>query len=197
MASDPPSSDEEYWTEKALTDRRTQLATVRAAAASWKTLFSAAVGVFSTAAFAGGLPTLAKLPEPWQVIVKGATLIAVLAMLGATVFSGMASGAGLRVSSDQSWQGTQAAHKRAAERAVQRLRTAKLCGAVAAALVLAGSAVIFWVGEAAPKPQPPTVVAVVDGTAVCGKLATSGGALAAGTVPLTKVDSLMIVAACP
>ncbi len=191
-------SDPDFWGERALSVRRNQLETVRAAASSWKNLFSAVLGAFSAAAFAGGLPTLTKLTEPLQTIVKAATLVAVVAFLGATVFSSLAAGAGLRLTSDQSWQGTQADHKSAAALAIKRLDAAKLCGVIAAVLVLAGSAVIFWVGEAAPKPQPPTVVAVLDGNAVCGKLAAStGGALMAGTVPLTKVDSLMIVATCP
>lgn len=194
-----PTSDPEFWGEKAQTLRRTQLESVRSAATNWKNLFAALLSVFTTASIAGGgLPTLTKLAQPLQTIVKGATLIAVLAVFGATVLASLASGAGLRLTSDQSWQGTHAAHKSAAEQALRQLSAAKLCGVIAAVLVLSGSAVIFWVGEAAPHPRPPSVVAVLDGTAVCGTLATaSSGALTAGSVPLTAVDNIMIVPACP
>ena len=189
------SEEVEFWKQQVLTRNRDQLATVSKAATAWSALFTAVLGVFSTAAFAGGLTAVDRLEGPWAGVVKGATLLAVLLALAATVFAGLASGASASVTNDSTWDGQRDWVKSQATRAFERLQLAKRFGVAAGSVVLLGSAGVLLAGEA--DPQAPTVVVVVGGRALCGPLTTTGNGLAVGGTALTTVTSLTVVEACP
>lgn len=192
-------TEEEFWRQQVLEGRRTQLEAVRKAATSWSELFAAVLSLFGTVTFAGGLASLEDLEEGLQTPVKLATLAAALLMLSATVLAGLASGHSAATTSDNTWQGMRTSTNKRADRAREFLSYAKICGLGAGVIVLLGSAVILLAGEAAaPAKTAPTVVAIVDGEAVCGALkAGSDGALMVDDVPLRSVSTVEVVDACP
>jgi hypothetical protein len=97
---------------------------------------------------------------------------------------------------DTTWDGLRAHSEHAAQAALDQLRLAKAAGLVAGVLVLAGSAAILIAGPAPASPTAPTVIAVVDGKAVCGQL-RSGSSLSVGSTVLERVTNLVVVPACP
>ncbi|MEO6997201.1 MAG: hypothetical protein ABI112_03880 [Terracoccus sp.] len=192
------SGEVEFWKQQVLTRNRDQLTTVSKAATAWSALFTGALGLFGTVAFAGGLTAVHRVDDPWSGVVKTATLVAVVLALAATVLAGLASGASVSVTNDSTWDGQRDWVKSQAARAYGRLRLAKRFGGAAAAALLFGSTVVLFAGEAVPSlPSAPTVVVVIDGRAVCGPLTSTASGLAVGGTLLTKVSSVTVVDACP
>lgn len=192
MSSEQEETD--YWKSQVLHAVRNELETVQKAASAWATLFTAVLGVFGTVTFAGGLTALDDLPGPFQSWAKGATILAAGATLVAIVLSSRASGTMPDLTNDTTWDGFRLKNEEAAQRALRNLGRAKKAGVVAAVMVLLGSSTVLLVGSAAP--GVPTVIAVVDGRAVCGKL-TGGEPISVGSTPLTNVTNLTIVSRCP
>ena len=78
-----------------------------------------------------------------------------------------------------------------------QLLIAKSLGFLAAVLVLVGSSLVLFIDKDTTAPKAPTVVAVVDGSAVCGTLSVTSDGAAVGGKPLSgAVTSFTIVAAC-
>jgi hypothetical protein len=194
-----PEQEWNYW-DSQLTDlRHNQLKTVQSAAAAWSKLFAALLAIFGTVAFAGGLTTIDKLPSPWDVVAKVGTLIAAAAAIAATYMAARASDT-LSVSDRPAIDALtlRQAVSDAAHESVHWLSLAKIAGAIAVGIVLAGSGLIVVVGEAGDTPTVPTVVAVVDGHAYCGKLKKLDGALAVRGHELNRsVTAVTPVADCP
>lgn len=67
----------------------------------------------------------------------------------------------------------------------------------AGALVLAGSLMVLWAGEKSDPAKAPSVVGIVDGKLVCGKLTKndSGNIAIGGTTG--EVTQITPVTACP
>jgi hypothetical protein len=194
-----PAQEWAYWDTKSTDLRHGQLETVQTIAANWEKLFGAVIGIFGTVAFAGGLTTIDKLPSPLDLIIKIATLVAVAFTLCATYFAATAA-RGLSASeiSELDADSLRERNEAAAKSAADALGRAKTTGLIAALIVLLGSAAILLSGEAGTKTDPPNVVAIVAGRAVCGKLATSQGQLSVDHVPLARAtSSLTVVAKCP
>jgi hypothetical protein len=190
------SPEEVYWRGRVASAQHDELETVRKGAAAWTTLFTAVIGVFGTVAFASGLPALDDLDEKLQDPVKWATIAAGVLALVATVMAGIAAGPSLKKSSDSSWQGMRTRTRDSARTALTLLNIAKILGGVAAAIVFVGSVVIFLSGEAPG--SAPKLVAVVNGTAVCGPLGTaSDGAAKVGSTPLAGASYIVVVTRCP
>jgi hypothetical protein len=73
----------------------------------------------------------------------------------------------------------------------------KMLALIAGLLVLEGSALVLWLGEATEDPKVASVAGIVDGQLVCGRLERSGnGAISVGNTT-GDVTGLITVAACP
>jgi hypothetical protein len=195
MASD--EEDYEYWEDKVTALQRTQLDTVNAAATAWRTLFGALLGIFTAVAFAGGLTTIDNLAQPWDSIMKVATLVALVLAIGATYFANRASGSisvELIHNQDPLYLRNRTANLAAEART--NLGRAKPLGVLAVGIVIAGSAIVLLIGPA--KPGAPDVLLVQGGQATCGSLARQSGRLTVGTTPLSaNVSQMTIVSSCP
>ena len=192
------SEDEVFWRAQATAAKHQELENVRKAATAWTALFTAVVGVFSTVAFAGGLPALDDLDPTWQDPVKYATVVALALALTATILAGIATGPSAKTTDDSSWKGTRNRARDAARNARTQLRISKFLGAVAAAVILGGSVAIFFAGATAPKAKLPSLIAVVGGKAVCGPLTKgSDGQAKVGQESLAGATSILVVSACP
>lgn len=191
--------EKKYWQGVRLDRERKQLENVQKAASTWSALLSAVLGAFSTAAFVGGITSLDKLGDPWAAYAKVGTLIAAVCLLAAIVLASRATGTStVELVPSKSWIDLRAGMPGVVGKAVDRLNLAKFFGFLAAAVILVGSTIVFWQGEKAPDPpKPPTVVAVVDGTAVCGQLTAVGAELLVGSTTLENVSNFTVVAACP
>ena len=190
-------TEEEFWTQQVIEGRRGQLATVRKSATAWSGLFGAVLGVFGVVAFSGGLTALEDLPSQYQTPVRVVTIAAATLALAATVLSGWAAGYPIKPTNDNTWQGLRNTTNSRAETARVELLIAKSLGFLAAVLVLLGSSMVLFIDKDTPAPKPPTVVAVVDGSAVCGTLSITSEGAAVGGTPLTgAVTSFTVVAAC-
>lgn len=197
----PATPEEEwtYWDTKATELRRTQLGTVQASATKWSALMTALLGVFGTVAFAGGLTTIDKLGHPWDRVAKilttAAAASAVLAIVALALAAGgllVSRGPGLTATSVRDRQTTQL------QRGLKRLHVGRLCAVLDAALVIAGSTIVLWAGEAKSTSSSGTFLAVVDGKAVCGPLTKdANGALVIGGATLKKVTQLVPTSSCP
>jgi hypothetical protein len=186
-------TEEEFWTQQVIEGRRDQLANVRKSATAWSGLFGAVLAVFGTVAFAGGLTALEDLPSQHASLVRVMTMAAAVLALGATVSSGYP----ISPTNDNTWQGRRNTTNARAETARVELLIAKSLGFLAAVLVLVGSSLVLFTDKDTPAPKPPTVVAVVDGSAVCGTLSiTSDGATVGGTPLSGAVTSFTVVTAC-
>lgn len=194
-----PAEESKYWRTKSETLRRTQLETIQKAATGWSALLGALLGIFGAAAFAGGLTTIDKLAEPWATVAKGLTVAAALAGITATYRAAQAAGSlspgpSNELDSDSIRERSTAA----ANTAFMRLRSAKFFTVIAAALVFIGSGIVLFAGEASTTKEPPTVVAVVAGTAACGAISEEDGVLVVDGTPLAaEVESITVVEACP
>ena len=191
-------AEEKYWRDQVASARHGQLEMVRKAATGWSALFGGLLGIFGTAAFAGGLPTLDDLPETLRQWLIVATIAAAVLIFLALVLAGIAAGPNPRRVWHSDWKSERKFQTTAAERASDLLKRSRIAGALAVFVVVAGSVAILIVGkeDAAPKPTP--MVAVVDGRAVCGPLASDlSGGLAIGEVSLVGVASLIQVDSCP
>ena len=195
-----PEEEWEYWDLKNDELRRTQLETVQKAASNWSTLFGALVGVFGVVSFAGGLTTIDKLESPLDDIALGLTIAAALLWVIATYLSAQASGdLSPGEVSELDATALQRRTEEAAATAFDRLKVAKVVGTIGVALVLFGTLLVLVADEAEQEKSPPTVVAVVDGSAVCGKLSSGpDGTLSVDDLSLgAAVESLTIVTKCP
>ena len=193
-----PTEQEEanYWKDQVLKGTRGELETVQKAAAAWSTLFTAILGIFGTVTFAGGLTALDDLPSTWRPWIKGSTIMAAGATLIAIIFASRASGTMPKRTNDTTWDGFRRSSEAAAQQALKDLGMAKKAGLVAAGLVLVGSSAVLLAGPKEASTEVPTVVVVVDGKALCGKLA-GGTPLMVGTTALTNVTTLTVVSGCP
>lgn len=186
----------EYWKGQVIQRVRGELEAVQKAAAAWSALFTAAIGVFGTVTFAGGLTGLEDLNPTLRPWVKGATVLAALATLVAVVYASMASGSMPKHTDDTTWDTHRGNSEAAAQTALGHLKVAKRAGVMAAVLVLGGSAAVLLAGPDDTPAGGPSVVAVINGQAVCGKL-TKGAPLSVGTTPLVNVTSLTVLTSCP
>lgn len=196
-----PEEEWEYWDKKATELRRGELSTVESSATKWSALMAALLGVFGTVAFAGGLTTLDKLGKPWSTLAKGLTSAAAISALAAIILLSLAAG-GLLVTKQPGFTPNRLRERFAtgASTSLRWLRCGQLAALLAGLLVLSGSAIVLWVEPKSEDPIPPSLVGIVDGTAVCGKLAKSadGKKLMIGTTEVTTgVTNLVPVDACP
>lgn len=194
-----PEQEWEYWDSRATELRRGQLGTVQSSATKWAALMTALLGIFGTVAFAGGLTTLDKLPNPWVGIAKVLTLVAAASAITAIVFLGVAAG-GLLVSRHGGFTPELVRDMNTVEAsgALNWLRRGQMAAVLAAALVIVGSGIVLWVGEKPSNPEIPKVVAVVNGNAICGSLARMrNGELAVGSTTLAHATSVTVVGSCP
>lgn len=192
-------TEEEYWTQVVLDRDRKQLENVQKAATTWSALLAAVLGVLSTAAFAGGITSLDKLGEPWATVAKVSTLLAAVCLLFSVVYASKASGTTKTgLVPHEGWTDARMKAPGRATAAADNLNYAKFFGGAAAVIILTGSTIAFVAGEKEAAPDKvPKVVAVVDGSAVCGQLKADGSSLKAGDTTLTSVQSITIVTACP
>jgi hypothetical protein len=174
-----------------------QLDTVRASATAWSAVTTVVLGIFGTVAFAGGLPTLDKVEKSWQTPLKWVTVIVLMLFLASTIMAAYAANGWTFTTNNTAWKAVRDSTTGDAQTARTWLTRSLIAGGAAAFIVIVGSCLLLFKGEATAAPAPPTVVAVIDGTAVCGPLTTASGRLTVGTQPLTEVDSLVIVEACP
>jgi hypothetical protein len=97
-----------------------------------------------------------------------------------------------------SWQGFRTANESGARTARRQLMAARSLGAAAVVIVIIGSAVVLFADKETPAMGPSTVVAVVDGVAVCGELSKDDVGLEVDGVPMTgQVASVTVVNKCP
>ena len=192
------TTDQAYWTERLEEAKRGgQLETVRKSATAWSALFSSLLGVFGLVAFAGGLKELDELSPDYTFVIRAATSLAALALGVATYFAAKAAGQLFTITtSDTTWQALRDRTVNAAHAAVKDLRIAKISGAAAVSLVLAGTGLAIW-GPSAES-VPATVVVDTTGGPVCGKLSTGeSGALFVAGIEIESVTSLSVVSKCP
>jgi hypothetical protein len=188
--------EDEYWEGKITEARRGQLETVRKAAASWSTLFTAVLGVFTTVTFASGLTGLNDLSTETRNLVRGGIAVAVIATLTATVLAGAAANSLPRKYDDLTVDTYKARYKKQATTALTRLRLSMLFGVLAAIVVVAGSFVVLFAEKAPVKPQP--IIASVSGKTYCGTpVVQPDGSLSIGDIPLNGATSLTVVTKCP
>lgn len=196
----PATAEEEwtYWDEKATELRRTQIATVQSAAAKWSALLTALLGLFGTVAFAGGLTTIDKLSDPFDLIARIMTTLAAVCAVRA-IWLLTKAGGGLSLSK---MPGINAASVRdhyttGTTTSINRLAEGKTWAIGAGALVLAGSLMVLWAGERSDPAKAPSVVGIVDGKLVCGKLTKndSGNIAIGGTTG--EVTQVTPVTTCP
>jgi hypothetical protein len=191
------ASDSEYWTDKLKELERGQLETVANAATAWSALLGALLGTFGIVAFAGGLTSLDKLPAPTSEVVKWMTVAAAVLLALATIAAAVASQKlAPRERPGMSWQKLESESKKRAKTGLNWLLAAKVMGTVLAVIVLVGSALVIIVGED-PSSNPPTVIAIVDGHAVCGELEEQDSVLKVGGVELAGSVTLTVVNKCP
>jgi hypothetical protein len=195
-----PEQEWNYWDGQVTELRHHQLATVQSAATGWKTLFAALLGIFTTVAFAGGLTTVDKLASPWDTLVKGATLVAVVCAAAATYWAnkasqGLSPGAAAELDADS----IRDRSDQAANASLVDLNKAKVAGVLAVVIVLAGSAAVLLLGPAPTPSVAPTAVVIVNGRAVCGKLtrAADRSLMIDGTGLGTGVSGFTVVSKCP
>lgn len=192
--------EDEYWQGKINELGRTRLDTLRDSASKWTALITALLGIFAVVAFTGALPTLDKLDTDVAVGVKIVVLIALVCAVVATVLLAAASGnlfpASLAAPSPGQLKDN---YDERADTAAKELKWGRWFGVAAALLVVVGSAVIFVLGEASTSKSPPTVVTVVNGKAICGKLGGAPhGPLKVSDVDLSSgVTDVVVVDACP
>lgn len=189
--------DDDYWAEQVTTARRTQLATVRSASKAWAAVFAGILGLFSTVTFVGGLNGLNDLAADSQTWVRWGILIAAAAMLVATVLSALASNSMPSVADSVTGGAFRDRSKKLAVRSLLFLRISMGFAMIAALMVIVGSGYIVLAPKAVSSTKPPTVVAVIDGTAYCGPLTETGGKLTVDGQAITSVTVLTEVAACP
>lgn len=189
--------EDEYWASQILVARRTQLETVRKAATAWSAVFSGLLGLFGTVTFVGGLNGLDDLNQGTQVGVQVGIVVAAFCTVVATIFAALAANAFPIVTNDLTVDTFQSKNKERAEKALGRLRTSMFLGATAAIIVIGGSTVVLLADKSEPADKAPTIIAVVEGKAHCGRLTSDGEDLAVGGRRLESVSSLTVVSSCP
>lgn len=191
-------TEEQYWEAKLTELRRQSLDTTRKAASGWAAVLAGVLGVYGTVAFAGGMTSLDKLASPFDLAAKLATIAAAAALLFATYFATKASQSTAATSQPNfTWMDLRDRSNAAARQSYKYLRRAKVAGLVAVGTVFTGSTAVVLLGEAEKPSEPPTVIAVVDGRALCGKLEASGEALQVDGVTLANVSGVTVVTKCP
>ena len=188
--------EDEYWQARLLDARHGQLDTVRKAAASWSTLFTATLGLFGTVTFVSGLTALDDLASGTRLAVRWLIVAAAVLTLAATILAASAANSMPRVGNDLTVNTYQSKNKAAATAALTRLRIAMGLGAAAASVVIAGSIVVLFADKS---PSPPThLLVVVNGKTYCGTPTRSAdGALRLGATSLDGASLVTTVTACP
>lgn len=190
-------AEDDFWKAKVLEARHGQLEVVRKATAGWTALFASVLGVFGTVSFVGGFSELDDFDDKTALIARSAVCLAALLTLVATIVAGLAANS-LPTSTDNStFQNLRDGTKLKAEAAVKKLSLAMKFGVAAAVVVLVGGGYVTFVGKDEPTAKPPKVTAVVGGVAVCGELIRKDGGLSVDGTPLTSVEFLVVVDACP
>lgn len=191
--------EDEYWQLKINDLGRGRLATVRDSASKWAALISALLGIFAVVAFTGALPTLDKLDSDLAPGIKALVVVALVLAVSATALLACASGDLFPTTLVAPSPGQlKDVFDDEADRAKTFLKWGRRFGMTAALLVVVGSALIFVVGEASTAKTPPTVLAVVNGKAICGKLDKTAGALRVDDTDLSSgVTSFVVVDTCP
>jgi hypothetical protein len=190
-------AEDEFWAGKILEARRNQLDTVRRAATGWSAVFTGILGLFGTVTFVGGLNGLNDLAANTQQFVRLGIALAASCTLVATVLAALAANAFPTVSNDLTVDTFQTQNKQRARAALTQLRVAVVFGVAAASVVLVGSIVVLFAGKSDATPQVPTVIAVLQGKAYCGKVEADGGDLTVAGMSLESVTSLTVVSSCP
>lgn len=191
--------NEKYWREEVKKSTRGELETVRKAAVGWSTLFAAALGIYGTVTFAGGLTGLDDLDETYRPLVIGATIVAAGFALAATILAGLAAGPSASKSDSEAWQDFENSNRTMASTAFLQLRLAKIGGLIAAATVLVGATFTLVVGPAEEAPKVQRVLVVAGDTVVCGPLTRSESGLAVEGLPLKNrpINQVQVVDSCP
>jgi hypothetical protein len=189
-----------YWDGKATELRRTQLATVKASATKWSALLTALLGLFSAVAFAGGLTAIDKLSETNATLARVLTSVAALAALIAVfLFSKVSDGLFPKTVAGVTATSVREINTAGADTALGWFRAARAFAIAAILLVVAGSFLVLWAGEASSPNKPSSVVVAVDGRVVCGQLGLGPHlALTIGGDPIAgHITAIAEVAACP
>lgn len=188
--------EDEYWAGKLRDARHGQLDTVRKAAASWSTLFTATLGLFGTVTFVSGLTALDDLPSGTRLAVRWLIVTAAVVTLAATILAASAANSMPRVSNDLTIDNYQAQNKAAATAALTRLHIAMGLGAVAASVVVAGSIVVLFSDKS--KPPAAHLLVEVNGKTYCGTpTRAADGTLRLGATSLDGASLLTTVTSCP
>ncbi len=190
--------EDEYWAEEIANARRTQLDTVKKAAAGWTALFSAVLAVFGSVTFASGLTGLDDLASTTKAVVRVGIAVAAGATLLATLLAGAVTARVPNVSNVLTVDAFREDRKSQAERGLRLLKVSIFFGVVAAIAVTAGSLTVLFADRASAPSTPSAVVAVVDGKAVCGPPEKKpGSVLVVDGVQLNGATSIVPVASCP
>jgi len=173
---------------------------LRANAATWTKLLGGLLGLFGTAAFVGGLPTIDKLGDDQQTIARLLISAALVFLVFATITSALAERKPVRLLPAQSPDEKQVALQKG-QQSVKRLTFwASLAGGLAAVSIIGGSMYLLWL-EPNPSPAPPPkVLAVSSETAVCGQLTVENGketAIEVNGESIAGLTQLVIVSSCP
>jgi hypothetical protein len=188
--------EDDYWAGKLLDARHGQLDTVRKAAASWSTLFTATLGLFGTVTFVSGLTGLNDLPTGTRLAARWLIVAAAVLTLAATILAASAANSMPRVSEKLTSDTYQSANKTAATNALRRLRIAMGLGAVAASVVVAGSIVVLFSDKSSP--SAPHLLVEVNGKTYCGTPSRAAdGTLRLGAAPLDGASLVTTVTTCP
>jgi hypothetical protein len=191
-------AEDDFWKAKILEARHDQLDTVRKAAASWATLFTAVLGVFGTVTFTTGLTGLDDLADDTKNLARAAIVGAAVLALVATLLFASAANSMPSKTSNLTVTEFQERYKRLAKSALTRLHIAMGAGAAAAVVVILGSVIVLYADKTSAPPKVPSIIAVIDGKTYCGVPAASkDGTLNISDAPAGKATLLTVVAACP
>jgi hypothetical protein len=189
--------EDDFWRQAIEDARHNQLDTVRKAAAGWLALFTAVLGVFGTVTFATGLTGLNDLSDTTRVYVRIGIAVAAVATLAATILAGSAANSVPHVTSELDITSFQVKTNNRAKSALNRLRGAMVLGAVAAAVVVAGSFLVLFSNPVTASTQPAPVIAEIGGKAYCGTpTASADGTLSIGGTSLNGAKSIVVVGSC-
>lgn len=206
-AGPEPVSRSEHEAFTALVARA--LPETRASAQAWRNGLSALITLVAAGAVISGHTTAAAMPTGWRLAVT-VTIGGSLALAMRGLWLALAAEAGSR-SQPQTLEEIHAHHATVAayevalaNRAAQRLQTARDTTAVALALLL-GGIILTWWAPSTPEPQAYVSVTTSSGTS-CGILQSSSGDLlrlqvtgrAVQTrVPIADVTAITVLSDCP
>jgi hypothetical protein len=198
---DPPPLDQAEW-DKAATDWAIgSLDLLRDTAEKWLGSLSTLIGLFGAVVIIGGPETLADIQprdaRPW---IFGALVVASL-LAGTAVLFGAFAAQGLSFPTVDGWNGDAfAAYQlNAGETTVRQLLISRVCGILAAALVLGAgltAAGLSLVPRDVPVDEQYAAVVTADGESRCGLISSINGQLAVSGQVVKGAVQIVPVAGC-